>query len=97
MIRILRSKNGQEQGVNCSIKYGNEHYLGMNGMFSVIFDGDNRLIEHSLPFKEDKPKDFLQTHGWRVLRLQAFEKYGSRCACCDCNMGKSNFSEMKWR
>ncbi len=144
-------------------------------MFSVIFDGDNRLRKTfkthngamkaiwkwlrdnedkqgfsatlmgpdiapevitdwtSLPFKEDKPKDFLQTHGWRVLRLQAFEKYGSRCACCgksakdgavlhvdhikprslypelerdinnlqilccDCNMGKSNFSEMKWR
>lgn len=27
-------------------------------------------------------KDFYQSRVWKILRYQAFEKYGNRCQCC---------------
>lgn len=27
-------------------------------------------------------KDFLDSRAWKILRYQAFEKYGNRCQCC---------------
>ena len=27
-------------------------------------------------------KDFYSSRAWRILRYQAFEKYGNRCQCC---------------
>ncbi len=115
----LRDNEGQ-QGFSATL-------MGPNIEPEVISDWT------SLPFKEDQPKDFLQTNVWKQLRQQAFVKYGNRCACCgrtekdgivlhvdhikprslypeleqdinnlqilcsDCNIGKSNLSEMKWR
>ncbi|WP_051435482.1 HNH endonuclease [Shewanella fidelis] len=35
----------------------------------------------ALPFTESK-QDFYQSGKWLKLRVQAFELYGNRCACC---------------
>lgn len=40
--------------------------------------------------KQDEPKklkcktlkDFYSSRAWKILRYQAFERYGNRCACC---------------
>lgn len=87
----------------------------------------------ALPFTEQSKAGFYNSGKWRILRHQALEEYGSRCACCgitpaqgaimhvdhikprskypeleleltnlqilceDCNKGKSNLSDKKWR
>ncbi len=87
----------------------------------------------ALPFTDESKPDFYQSGKWLRLRMQAFELYGSGCACCgitpaqgaimhvdhikprskypeleleltnlqilceDCNKGKSNLSDKKWR
>lgn len=37
--------------------------------------------------KSKVQKDFYSTRAWKILRYQAFEKYGNRCQCCGATPG----------
>ena len=49
-----------------------------------------RWLHNRLNKKQDKHKklkcktmkDFYSSRAWKILRYQAFERYGNRCACC---------------
>ena len=50
----------------------------------------NAQIKHLAGLVSKKPfivckstkKDFYSSRAWKILRYQAFEKYGNRCQCC---------------
>lgn len=50
----------------------------------------NQQLKHYASLVDRKPcvvikktkKDFLDSREWKILRYQAFEKYGNRCQCC---------------
>ena len=50
----------------------------------------NSQIKHFAGLVDRKPcivcqktkKDFYSSRAWKILRYQAFEKYGNRCQCC---------------
>ena len=50
----------------------------------------NAQIKHFAKLINRKPvvackgtkKDFIDSRSWKILRYQAFEKYGNRCQCC---------------
>lgn len=59
----------------------------------LVVRGDihpNQQIKHFAGLVDVKPcvvikrtkKDFLNSREWKILRYQAFEKYGNRCQCC---------------
>jgi hypothetical protein len=47
---------------------------------SELDDKDARAVKVKSCVKTKK--DFYSSRAWKILRYQAFEKYGNRCQCC---------------
>lgn len=44
--------------------------------------GKVRRLDDKPKFKCKTKKDFYSSRAWKILRYQAFERYGNKCACC---------------
>jgi len=50
---------------------------------SHLIDAYNMTIKHERKtFTVKTKKEFYSSRVWKILRYQAFEKYGNRCQCC---------------
>lgn len=52
-----------------------------NGQVKFIYK-KMKNSERSEKLRCKTMKDFYSSRAWRLLRYQAFEKYGNRCQCC---------------
>lgn len=57
--------------------HGKVHYNHQIKFIAKLIDN------HDKPIKNVKTKkDFYSSRLWKILRYQAFEKYGNKCQCC---------------
>lgn len=47
-----------------------------------LYEKINRDQPKEKKLKCKTAKDFYSSRAWKILRYQAFERYGNRCACC---------------
>jgi ribosomal protein S30 len=47
-----------------------------------VLAGKVRKLDDKPKFKCRTKKDFYSSRAWKILRYQAFERYGNKCACC---------------